>query len=303
MHRLGDRARYKLILSGTPVQNDAMDIFSQYRFLDPTISGQNYYTFRNRYAVMGGFNKKQVVGYRDMDELIRKEHSIAYHVTKEEAVDLPKQTFENRTVTLDKKERDVYNQLKRDSEAVLDTFKLANPYEGMDPELLEELEDELSDLDDSSGIECRRIKMPSGGALAFEVQGEDENDVDYVKEIQGVIIYTHRVNGYWSRALGDGEGGAAPVCSSMDGKTGINTTTGECISCDTCPLNQYGSDPKDGAGKACKNMRRIYLMGSGDPNCYLLTVPPTSIKDVNKKLRLMIYEKYPELKYKYRNRE
>lgn len=84
MHRLGDRARYKLILSGTPVQNDAMDIFSQYRFLDPTIFGQNYYTFRNRYAVMGGFNKKQVVGYRDMDELIRKEHSIAYRVTKEE---------------------------------------------------------------------------------------------------------------------------------------------------------------------------------------------------------------------------
>lgn len=120
MHQLGDRARYKLILSGTPVQNDAMDIFSQYRFLDPTIFGQNYYTFRNRYAVMGGFNKKQVVGYRDMDELIRKEHSIAYRVTKEEAVDLPEQTFENRIVTLGKKEQGIYNQLKRDSVAQLE---------------------------------------------------------------------------------------------------------------------------------------------------------------------------------------
>lgn len=120
IHKLGDQARYKLILSGTPVQNDAMDIFSQYRFLDPTIFGQNYYTFRNRYAVMGGFNKKQVVGYRDMDELIRKEHSIAYRVTKEEAVDLPEQTFENRIVTLDKKERGIYNQLKRDSVAQLE---------------------------------------------------------------------------------------------------------------------------------------------------------------------------------------
>ncbi|RKJ39243.1 hypothetical protein D7X94_12990 [Acutalibacter sp. 1XD8-33] len=120
MHRLGDQARYKLILSGTPVQNDAMDIFSQYRFLDPTIFGQNYYTFRSRYAVMGGFNKKQVVGYRDMDELIRKEHSIAYRVTKEEAVDLPEQTFENRIVTLGKKERGIYNQLKRDSVAQLE---------------------------------------------------------------------------------------------------------------------------------------------------------------------------------------
>ena len=176
---------------------------------------------------------------------------------------------------------------KKNELAVLDTFKLAKPFEGMDPELLAELEDELADLDEGSGIECRRIKMPSGGALAFEVEGED-GDVDYVKEIQGVILFTHRVNGYWSRALGDGEGNAAPDCSSMDGKAGINNATGECISCESCPLNQYGSDPKGGEGKACKNMRRVYLMISGDPNCYLLTVPPTSIKDVNKKLKTLI---------------
>ncbi len=72
MHLLGDKARYKLILSGTPVQNEAMDIFSQYRFLDPTVFGTNYYAFRGRYAVMGGFNRKQVVAYRDLDQLIKK---------------------------------------------------------------------------------------------------------------------------------------------------------------------------------------------------------------------------------------
>ena len=36
MHQIGDVAKYKLILSGTPVQNDAIDLFSQYRFLNPT---------------------------------------------------------------------------------------------------------------------------------------------------------------------------------------------------------------------------------------------------------------------------
>ena len=176
---------------------------------------------------------------------------------------------------------------KKNELAVLDTFKLSKPFEGMDPELLAELEDELADLDEGTGIECRRIKMPSGGSLAFEVEGED-GDVDYVKEIQGVILFTHRVNGYWSKALGDGEGNAAPDCSSMDGKTGINNATGECINCEGCSLNQYRTDPKGGEGKACKNMRRVYLMVSGDPNCYLLTVPPTSIKDVNKKLKSLM---------------
>lgn len=120
MHQLGDKARYKMILSGTPVQNEAVDIFSQYRFLDPTIFGQNFYAFRGRYCVMGGFNRKQIVQYRDLDTLIKKEHSIAYRVTKEEALDLPEQTFENRYIALSKKERNLYDRLRRDSFAELD---------------------------------------------------------------------------------------------------------------------------------------------------------------------------------------
>ena len=119
MHRLGDKARYKMILSGTPVQNEAVDIFSQYRFLDSTVFGQNFYTFRNRYAVMGGFNRKQIVAYRDLDQLIHKQHSIAYRVTKDEALDLPEQTFENRCITMSPKERQIYDRIRRDSFAEL----------------------------------------------------------------------------------------------------------------------------------------------------------------------------------------
>lgn len=121
MHKLGDAAPYKLILSGTPVQNNAVDIFSQYRFLDPGVFGTNFYAFRNRYAIMGGFDKHQIVGYRDMDELIQKEHSIAYRVTKAECLDLPEQTFENRYIQLSAADRKVYDQLRRDSYAELES--------------------------------------------------------------------------------------------------------------------------------------------------------------------------------------
>lgn len=121
MHRLGDIAKYKLILSGTPVQNNAIDIFSQYRFLDPNIFGLNFYAFRNRYAIMGGFNNRQIIGYKDLDKLIKKEHSIAYRVTKAEALDLPEQTFLTRYISLDAKEKRLYDQIKRDSFAELES--------------------------------------------------------------------------------------------------------------------------------------------------------------------------------------
>lgn len=120
LHLLGDHARYKMILSGTPVQNEAVDIFSQYRFLNPSVFGNNYYSFRARYCVMGGFNGKQIVQYKNLNELIRKEHSIAFRVTKDEALDLPEQTFENRIVPLGVKERSLYDRLRRDSFAELE---------------------------------------------------------------------------------------------------------------------------------------------------------------------------------------
>jgi SNF2 family DNA or RNA helicase len=120
IHKLGDAARHKLILSGTPVQNNAIDIWSQYRFLDSTVFGRNFYAFKNHYCKMGGFGNKQIVGYKDLDDLIQKEHSIAFRITKEEAIDLPEQTFMTRKVQFDKKERQLYDRIRRDSFAELE---------------------------------------------------------------------------------------------------------------------------------------------------------------------------------------
>ena len=117
MHELGDKAMYKMILSGTPVQNNVTDIWSQYRFLDKSIFGELYYAFQNHFCVMHSVFRKKVLRTINEKELVTKEHSIAFRVTKEEALDLPEQTFETRYIEMTPKERKTYDALKRESVA------------------------------------------------------------------------------------------------------------------------------------------------------------------------------------------
>ena len=75
---LGKRTRYKLCLSGTPMANSPLDVYGQYRFLDPTIYGTNHGAFMQEYAVMGGPERRFVVGYKNQKQLNEKFRSIAY---------------------------------------------------------------------------------------------------------------------------------------------------------------------------------------------------------------------------------
>lgn len=121
MHKLGKIAKYKLILTGTPVQNQPLDFFSQYKFLDETIFGTSYYAFRNRYAIMGGYGGYQIIGYNNLNELIKKAHSIALRVTKDEALDLPEQIDQFRYCELESKAKTLYRQIRDESYAELNS--------------------------------------------------------------------------------------------------------------------------------------------------------------------------------------
>ena len=53
-HKLGDSVKYKLILTGTPLGQNPLTVWSQYRFLNKDIFGISYANFRDEYAKMGG---------------------------------------------------------------------------------------------------------------------------------------------------------------------------------------------------------------------------------------------------------
>ena len=121
MHRLGARAGYRLLLTGTPVTNKAIDLFSQYKFLDPSVFGNSFYTFRNRYFDMTGYGNYTPILKGNMEgELIQRMHTIAYRATKAECLDLPETTDIFRRVELEPQALRLYRQLVRDSYAELE---------------------------------------------------------------------------------------------------------------------------------------------------------------------------------------
>lgn len=115
LHRLGKQSKHNLILTGTPVTNNPLDFFSQYKFLDESIFGTSYYAFRSRYAILGGYGNHQIVGYKNLPELTEKAHSIAYRITKAKALDLPDQVDIERKVSLSAYARRKYKELEEQS--------------------------------------------------------------------------------------------------------------------------------------------------------------------------------------------
>jgi SNF2 family DNA or RNA helicase len=117
---LGRKAEYRFIMTGTPVANGPMDVFMQFEFLDPNIIGiGDFYSFRNRYAVMGGYEGKEIVGYQNLDELIELISPFIFQVRKSEVLtELPPKVFAVREVQMTDEQKRLYRQISKEDKAV-----------------------------------------------------------------------------------------------------------------------------------------------------------------------------------------
>lgn len=110
--------QHRACLSGTPLAHSPLDAFGQYRFLDSTIFGKSYTRFRSRFAIMGGFQGKQVLDFQNMEEFNQRFYSIARRVMSDEVIVLPEFKHVDVPVSLSTAERRVYEQM--DLELVAD---------------------------------------------------------------------------------------------------------------------------------------------------------------------------------------
>lgn len=129
-----------------------------------------------------------------------------------------------------------------------------------------------------------RIKVPSGGGLAFEVPGENPDEPDLQKEFSAVILYHHPVLSYYKEKYTGGN--EAPDCSSFDGIKGVERETGEIKKCKDCPLNVFGTG--ENGGKACKTKRRIFILRANEMLPTILSLPTASIGDFSKYIMRLV---------------
>ena len=122
-HVLGAGSAYNYILTGTSITKGIQDLYSQFAFLGRGIIGfTSYYSFRNHYCLLGGFDKKQIIGYKNVNELMTTLAPFTHVVT--DPVALPPLTTESRSITLTPVQRRLLKELKTEMRTLLNGNEL-----------------------------------------------------------------------------------------------------------------------------------------------------------------------------------
>lgn len=118
---LGKHARYRRILTGTPVSQGPLDFYAQFNFLSPDILGfPRYSVFKAHFAewdermTTAGQRYKVIKRYTNMDELQQLTSRYSTRILKADCLDLPPKQYTKVIVDLSPEQRRAYNALKHD---------------------------------------------------------------------------------------------------------------------------------------------------------------------------------------------
>ena len=190
---LGKLAKYKRILTGSPVTKSPLDLYTQCEFLNEELLGfTSYYTFRNRYAVMknanfGGRRVQLVGGYQRLDELSRLLKPFSDRVLKENCLDLPAKTYIERQVELTEEQTKAYSTMKTAALALLKGKMATAPHVLTQLMRLHQITCGHLKNDDDTITEIKNNRITSLIELLEEVEGKVIIWANYVYDIKQIV--------------------------------------------------------------------------------------------------------------------
>ena len=190
---LGKLAKYRRILTGSPVTKSPLDLYTQCNFLHEELLGFNsYYTFRNRYATMidrnfGGRRVQIVGGYKRLDELSDSLKKFSYRVLKEDCLDLPEKVYIQREVELSDEQRQIYSTMKSAALAQLKGKMATAPHVLTQLMRLHQITCGHLKNDDDTITEIKNNRMVELLDVLEEVEGKVIIWANYVYDIKQIV--------------------------------------------------------------------------------------------------------------------
>jgi SNF2 family DNA or RNA helicase len=111
----------RVCLTGTPMPHSPLDLYGQFRFLDPEIFGTSFTRMRARYADCDVRFPSKVKAWKNQNELTGKLDSHSWRVTADEVLDLPEAMHETLSVELSPKVQRFYRSLEREMVAEIES--------------------------------------------------------------------------------------------------------------------------------------------------------------------------------------
>jgi hypothetical protein len=135
-------------------------------------------------------------------------------------------------------------------------------------------------------LDLDRIKVPSGGQKAWTLPSISGDQ--FAGSFEGVILFARDTRRLWRVAFEQRTEAGPPDCASEDGETGRGDPAGvgapQTFACARCPFAQWGSDPKNQKGQACKQFKLLFVLRPNELLPTVLSVPPSSLANLKKYL-------------------
>jgi SNF2 family DNA or RNA helicase len=210
--KLALNTKYRRILTGFPVTQSPLDLYSQSAFLSTDLIGFNsFYSFQNRYAKvinrnMGARTFRQVVGYQNLEELTGRVADFSYRVLKKECLDLPDKVYQRREVELTTEQKKVYKQLKDYAIAELASHELVSVTSVLTQILrLHQVVCGFVRQDQGDEVEIPSNRLDELINILQEVQGKTIIWANYQYDIKRILKKLHDITGVESVATYYGE--------------------------------------------------------------------------------------------------